>query len=80
EKKSSLALGSTYNRQYSFDDLTGNVFNHRISFTYSPKFEKEHAGKINLSMNANWMQKLSLDTFTPNIQEVTVFVNLNFSF
>lgn len=80
QKKSSLAVGSTYNRQYSFDVLTGNVFNHRISFSYSPKFENEQAGKINLSMNANWMQRLSVDAATPNRQEVNLFVNLNYSF
>ncbi len=80
KKKSSLAFGSTYNRQYAYDVLTGNVFNHRVSFTYSPKFENEQAGKINLSMNANWMQRLAIDAGTINRNEVNIFVNLNYSF
>lgn len=80
DKKSSLAIGSTYNRQYNGSELMSNVFNHRISFTFSPKFEKENTGKINFSMNANWLQKLSLDSMTPDIQEVNLFINLNYSF
>ncbi|MBI3136225.1 MAG: hypothetical protein HYZ14_16240 [Bacteroidetes bacterium] len=80
QKKSTLAIGSTYNRQYTNDALLSNVFNHRISFTFSPKFEKENTGKMNFSLNANWMQKLSLDTAKPTIQEVNLFVNLNYSF
>lgn len=80
QKKSTLAIGSTYNRQYTNDALLSNVFNHRISFTFSPKFEKENTGKMNFSLNANWMQKLSLDTAKPTIQEMNLFVNLNYSF
>jgi len=79
-KKSSLSLGSTYNRQYSNNILLSNVFNHRISFTYSPKFERDDIGKINFSMNANWMQKLAVDVTTPTRQEINLFVNLNYSF
>src|SRR5690606_35809031 len=60
DKKSSLAIGTTYNRQYTGEALTGNVFNHRLSFTYSPKFEKENSGKFSLSANANWMQRFAL--------------------
>jgi hypothetical protein len=80
QKKSTFAIGSTYNRQYSNDALTSNVFNHRISFTYAPKFEKENVGKMNLSLNANWMQKLALSSMTPDIQEMNIFINLNYSF
>lgn len=80
QKKSTFAVGSTYNRQYTNDALMSNVFNHRMSFTYSPKFEKENVGKMNLSLNANWLQKLSLDSTVPNIQEVNLFINLNYSF
>jgi len=80
QKKSSFAVGSTYNRQYKDDALLSNVFNHRISFTFSPKFEKEDIGKINFSLNANWLQKLSLNTTLPNMHELNLFVNLNYSF
>lgn len=80
QKKSNLAVGSTYNRQYSEEALTNHVFNHRLSFTYAPKFEKEESGKMNLSLNANWMQKLATDSMSPSIQEVNIFINLNYSF
>lgn len=80
QKKSSLSLGSTYNRQYSAEALVSHVFNHRISFTFSPKFEREDRGKINVSLNANWMQKLALTSALPDIHEMNVFVNLNYGF
>ena len=80
QKKSSLGIGTTYNRQYTNDVLTSNVFNHRIAFTFSPKFEREDIGRMNLSINANWMQKLAVAVSTPTLQEVNVFVNLNYTF
>ena len=79
-KKSSLALGSTYNRQYNNNVLTNNVFNHRVSFNYSPKFENEDLGKITFSMNANWLQKLAINPGTVNVQEINLFINLNYTF
>jgi hypothetical protein len=80
QKKSNFSIGSTYNRQYTNAILTGNVFNHRISFSYSPKFERSDIGKANFSLNANWMQRLVVDPGTATIREVNFFVNLNYQF
>lgn len=79
-KKSTLSVGTTYNRQYQEEVLISNVFNHRVAFTFSPKFDKDKSGKMNFALSANWMQKLSLDSFAPDIHEVNVFVNLGYKF
>ena len=75
EKKVGFAVGSTYNRQLINGIQSSNVFNHRLSFNYSPKFKNEKAGKINFSLNANYLQKLSVGT-DPTISEVNVFMNI----
>jgi len=80
QKKSSLSVGSTYNRQYNNSTLMSNVFNHRVAFTYAPKFKRDDIGKMSFSMNANWLQKLAVDSATTTIQEINLFVNLNYSF
>lgn len=79
-KKSSLSIGSTYNKQYTGEVLSANVLNQRISFTYAPKLANEKAGKINLSANANWMTKLPTAATTSNSNELNLFINLNYSF
>ncbi|MBK7130878.1 MAG: hypothetical protein IPM74_19155 [Crocinitomicaceae bacterium] len=80
DKKSSLTFGSTYNRQYSDGVVMSNVFNHRLTFTYAPKISNEKAGKINLSCNANYMQRLAIDPADPTRHEMNIFINLNYSF
>jgi len=80
EKKSSLSLGSTYNRQYSSGELVSNVFNHRISFTFTPKIENKKAGKVNLSLNANLMQRLPTASTIIKTTELNLFANLAYSF
>lgn len=80
EKKASLSFGTTYNRQYSNAQLVGNVFNHRLAFTFSPKMKNEKAGKVNLSLNANLMQRLPTFTNITKISELNVFANVAYSF
>jgi len=80
QKKSSLSLGSTYNRQYNNSTLMSNVFNHRVAFTYTPKFKRDDIGKMSFSMNTNWLQKLAVDNTTTTIQEINLFINLNYTF
>jgi len=80
EKKSSLSIGSTYNRQYSSSELVSNVFNHRISFSFAPKIENKKAGKVNLSLNANLMQRLPTGSSLTKITELNVFANMAYSF
>jgi hypothetical protein len=80
DKKASLSLGSTYNRQYSNSTITSSIFNHRISFSFNPKFKNEKIGKASISINSNLMQRFALDPSTSNIIELNLFVNINYSF
>ena len=78
--KSTLSIGSTYNQQYSFSDLVGNVFNHRISFSFTPEMKNKEVGNITFSTNANLMQRLPTVTSVTKINEFNIFVNLGYSF
>lgn len=80
DKKASLSFGTTYNRQYNNNQLIGNVFNHRLSFTYTPKIKNKKAGKVNLSLNANLMQRLPTINNITKIVELNVFANVAYSF
>lgn len=79
-KKANLALGSTYNRQYSNEFLTSNILNHRVSFTWNPKMKNEKLGSFGISANANLMQRFAIDPTEVNRHEMNVFVNLNYNF
>jgi hypothetical protein len=80
DKKSSLSFGSTYNQQFKSGEIVSNVFNHRISFTYTPKIENKKAGKINLSLNANLLQSLPTISSVLKINELNIFINIAYSF
>lgn len=80
DKKGTLSFGSTYNRQYNDNIMVGNVFNHRISFSYAPKFKSENLGKVTLSTNANLMQRMPTSSTVTQINELNIFVNLGYSF
>ena len=78
--KSTLSIGSTYNQQFSYNELVGNVFNHRVSFSYSPEIKNKEIGIITFSTNANLMQRLPTSTTVTKINEFNIFVNLGYSF
>lgn len=79
-KMGSLALGTTYNRQYTNAVLMSDILNHRVSFSWNPKMKNEKIGKFGLSANANLMQRFAIDPGDVNIHEMNVFVNVNYSF
>ncbi len=80
KEKINFSAGSTYNRQYKNSDLTSNVYNHRISLSYTMKMKNEKQGRMNLSLNANWMQKLPTISTETKFSELNIFANLNYSF
>jgi len=75
-----LSGGSTYNRQYKNALLSNNVFNHRISLSHTVKMKNEKQGRMNLSLNGNWMQKLPTVSSETKMSELNIFANLNYSF
>lgn len=80
DKKASISLGSTYNRQYNNQELVGNILNHRMSLTFNPSLKNENFGKVGLSLNANLMQKFAILTGDVDIHEMNIFLNLNYTF
>ena len=79
-KKGSFATGATYNRQYMNAALTSNIMNYRMSFGYNPKFKNEKIGQVGISANANLMQRFALSSTVSNINELNVYINLNYNF
>lgn len=79
-KKLNLTVGSTYNRQYANENLTSDILNHRLALIFNPKFDNEKIGKVGLSLNTNLMQRFATEVGDPNVHEMNVFFNVNYSF
>lgn len=79
-KKGSLSAGTTYNRQYMNASLTSNILSHRITFGFNPKLKNEKIGKVGLSANATFLQRFAVASNQANINELNLFLNLNYSF
>ncbi|MBA3665019.1 MAG: hypothetical protein H0W61_12535 [Bacteroidetes bacterium] len=75
-----LSLGSTYNKGYTNAIKTNDVFNHRCSITYAPKFQNEKVGKMGFSLNATYLQNLQTGQSTRSFNEFTGTVGLNYNF
>lgn len=80
KNKMSLSGGSTYNRQYKNTLLVGNVFNHRLSASYTVKMKNEKQGNLNFSINGNWMSKLPTVASETALNELNIFANLGYRF
>jgi hypothetical protein len=75
-----LSIGSSYNKILTNGSTTNEVFSHRLSFSYNPKFSNERAGKMSLSLSVVYLQKLSSSALMPGFNEFTGNVGLNYSF
>ncbi|MEZ4922157.1 MAG: hypothetical protein R2780_03210 [Crocinitomicaceae bacterium] len=80
KKKASMAVGTTYNRQYRNTDVTSNILNHRLSFNWNPKMKNEKAGSFGISANANLMQRFAISSTEKDVHQLNLFVNLSYSF
>jgi hypothetical protein len=86
-KKLHLQTGATYNRQLAGTTLTNHVMNFRLGATYNPELwarlskEKDKKfGKLALSLNGNYTQKFAVVSGSPSPTNLTVMMNLNYSF
>lgn len=75
-----LSLGSSYNQILSNSIKTNEVFNHRFSANYSPKFKNQKIGRMGFSLSAIYMQKLKTISSANTFKEFTGNVGLNYSF
>lgn len=79
-KKLNLQTGATYNRQLSGSELTNHVMNLRLGVTCNPGLWDKKFGNIALSANGNFTQKFAVTDGTKSPTNLTVMMNLNYSF
>lgn len=73
-------IGTSYNQVLSNDVKTNEVFNHRLSLSYSPKFKNQKIGRVGFNASAVYMQKLKTSVGVGEFKEFTGNVGLNYSF
>jgi len=80
EKILSFNTGVTYNRQFLNLTAQNHVMNIRLGLRYNPKFENEKYGKLSASLTGNYCNRLSLLPGEPAPQNLTMMLNLSYSF
>ncbi|MFN8114501.1 MAG: hypothetical protein U0W65_00190 [Bacteroidia bacterium] len=75
-----VTLGTTYNQVLSNSVKTNEVFNHRLSINYTPKFSTTKFGKFGLTSSIIYMQKLKTSINANAFTEFTGNLGLNYNF
>jgi len=73
-------IGTSYNQVLSNDIKTNELFNHRLTLSYSPKFKNQKFGKVGVNASAIYLQKLKTAVGAGEFTEFTGNVGLNYSF
>jgi hypothetical protein len=72
--------GGVYNRSMANTVLLNHVLSYRAMFSFTPKVRNEKLGRPSLSANAVYVSKLPVVEGLEATGELTVTVNLNYSF
>ncbi len=75
-----VSVGSTYNRSLTNGILTGNILSHRMQLSWSPPMKNKKIGKPIASVNAIYVNRLPVISTQAKTGELTVMVNLGWSF
>lgn len=75
-----VSIGTSYNQVITNSVKTNEVFNHRLSTSYSPKMSNEKIGKFNFTMSATYLQKLKSTSNAMTFNEFTGNIGLNYNF
>jgi hypothetical protein len=75
-----ISIGSTYNRSFTNEILTGNILSHRTQFNWSPKMKNSKIGKPALGINAVYVNRFPIIATQTKTGELTVMANLGWSF
>lgn len=67
--------GVTYNQQYASDLLQNHVLNYRLGLQFTPDWWDKKYGKLNLSFNGAFTNRLSVGT-NPNTRNITLITNI----
>lgn len=79
KKKLSLTAGSTYNQQYLASTLQNHVLNFRLGARYNPELFDKKYGKLSMSLNGNYTNRLSVTT-APSVHTITIIANFAYQF
>lgn len=79
DKKMRLSLGTTYNRQFQNAALSNHVLNFRTSLRYSPEWWDKKYGKLSMSLNGNFTNRLPVVGST-NSQNLMIIANIGIQF
>lgn len=78
-KKMRLTVATTYNRQFQNQALSNHVLNFRTSLRYSPEWWDKKYGKLSMSINGNFTNRLPVIGTTKN-QNLMIIANIGYQF
>jgi len=79
DKKMRLSVATTYNRQFQNASLSNHVLNFRTSLRYSPEWWDKKYGKLSMSINGNFTNRLPVIGTTKN-QNLMIIANIGYQF
>ena len=79
KKKMNVTVATTYNRQYQNASLSNHVLNFRTSLRYSPEWWDKKYGKLSMSLNGNFTNRLPVIGTTKN-QNLMIIANIGIQF
>jgi hypothetical protein len=75
-----VSLGTAYNQMLTNSVKTNEVFNHRLTFVYNPKFKNQKIGRVGMNISATYLQKIKVISAASGFNEFTGNLGLNYSF
>ena len=75
-----VSLGTSYNQMLTNSVKTNEVFNHRLTFSFNPKFKNQKIGRMGFNVSATYMQKKKVISTAAGFNEFTGNAGLNYSF
>lgn len=79
DKKMRLSVATTYNRQFQNASLSNHVLNFRTSLRYSPELWDKKYGKLSMSLNGNFTNRLPVIGSAKN-QNLMIIANVSYQF
>lgn len=80
KNKLRITLGSSYNQVLTNSTRSSEIFNQRLSVSYSPKFRNEKAGKVSMNTGISHLQRTRTGPIENSFSEFTGNFGINYSF
>ena len=74
-----VTAGTSYNQILTNGEKTGELFCHRLSLNYSPKFASTKIGKVSMTLSISYLQKLKSQSPEPVFSEFTGNFGINYT-